>query len=293
MELIAGYRTKMSQNRRCRRPSRTPVTSSHQNPILKIELAQNRRRHRSSRLPRVDVTSSHQNLILKIELAQNRRRHRSSRLPRVDVTSSNENPILKIELSQNRPFPTTPISGNSEARAESFSDYDDVFNYTSDISSTLSHDEPDFTINIQTSAYTELRDEIQMQDVRIYSIPGEESAVVGHITRFLGQKHTGDLNLYQSLLRSRMNAAEYSTITNTIINGEGQRDIDNIPDYSELREEIESQDVHEYTHLSVDPVELATLLEKAAPNINASNYQHLRRSRTAESEYSAVSISAL
>ena len=102
MELITGYRTKMSQNRRCRRPSRTPVTSSHQNPILKIELCQNRRRHRSSRLPRVDVTSSHQNLILKIELAQNRRRHRSSRLPRVDVTSSHQNLILKIELAQNR-----------------------------------------------------------------------------------------------------------------------------------------------------------------------------------------------
>ena len=102
-------RTKMSQNRRCRRPSRTPVTSSHQNPILKIELCQNRRRHRSSRLPRVDVTSSHQNLILKIELCQNRRRHRSSRLPRVDVTSSHQNLILKIELCQNRHFLTTHV----------------------------------------------------------------------------------------------------------------------------------------------------------------------------------------
>ena len=65
-------RTKMTQNRRCRRPLRTPLTSSHQNLFLKIELCQNRRRHRSSRLHRVDVTSSHQNLILKIEMRQNR-----------------------------------------------------------------------------------------------------------------------------------------------------------------------------------------------------------------------------
>ena len=121
----------MTQNRRCRRPLRTPLTSSHQNLILKIELCQNRRRHRSSRPHRVDVTSSHQNPILKIELCQNRRRHRSSRLHRVDVTSSNEmpesaslskadsgtvlfdvtsshqNPIRKIKVCQNRPFPTT------------------------------------------------------------------------------------------------------------------------------------------------------------------------------------------
>ena len=167
------------------------------------------------------------------------------------------------------------VTGNQEVPQESFSEYDDVLDYTSDISSTRSYDEPEFIERIPISNYTGLRDEFKKQGVR---------AAVGNKAPPMEQKQTFDIDMHQLLAQSRIKA----TITNTIINDEEQIQVDKIPDYSQLRAEIECQDVHEYTDLSEDPVELALLAENKGI-VSTNDYQHLRRSRIEESEYSAVS----
>ena len=173
---------------------------------------------------------------------------------------------------------TDHITGNQEVPQESFSEYDDVLDYTSDISSTRSYDEPEFIASIPISNYKGLRDdEFKKQSVK---------AAVGNEAQPPEQKQTFDINMHPLLTKSRIKA----TITNKITNDEEQIHIDEIPDYSELRAEIESQDVHEYTDLSEERVELAPLAENKG-EVSTNDYQHLRRSRMEESEYSAVSRS--
>ena len=191
-----------------------------------------------------------------------------------------DNQFLSVENKE-------PVSGNSDQRPEVIPVYEDVWDVTPERLSTQSYLEPTDNGSFHRSDYTGLRDEIQRFDIREYSILGRNSAAIGNIKQLPDRLQTEDMYVYQFLLRSRINEADYSTITDEIINGDRHRDIDNTQDYSELRAEIESHDVHEYSDLGQETIELATLAENDTV-ASTNDYQHLRRSRMEDSEYSAV-----
>ena len=191
-----------------------------------------------------------------------------------------DNQFLSVENNE-------PVSENSDQRPEVIPVYEDVWDVTPERLSTQLYLEPTDNGSFHKSDYTGLRDEIQRLDIREYAILGRNSAAIGNLKQLPDRQQTEDMNVYQLLLRSRINEADYSIITNEIRDGVGHRDIDNTQDYSELRAEIESRDVHECSDLRQDTIELATLAENDTV-VSTNDYQHLRRSRMTESEYSAV-----